>query len=242
MSRYTQAIVVGASSGIGRELVRQLVQGGAKVAAVARREAELKALADEFPGRIVPIAHDVTHYPEVPELFQRITGELGGLDLIVYAAGVMPAVGAHEFSFEKDKAMIDVNLLGAIAWLNEAAVRFENTKGGTIVGIGSVAGDRGRAGQPVYNTSKAALTTYLEALRNRLATEGVKVVTIKPGPTATEMTAHLKSKGMMPAAAVAQTILAKSQKGGEHYVKFAHRAAFAIIRNIPSPVFRRLKI
>ena len=242
MNPYRKAIVVGASSGIGRELVRQLAQGGAQVAAVARRAAELDALAGEFPGRVIPIVHDVTRFGEVPELFQRATGDLGGLDLIVYAAGVMPIVGPHEFSFEKDKAMIDVNLLGAIAWLNEAAVRFENTKGGTIVGIGSVAGDRGRAGQPVYNTSKAALTTYLEALRNRLATEGVAVVTIKPGPTATEMTVHLRSKGMMPASEVAAAILAKSRKGGEHYVRFAHRAAFAIIRNIPSPVFRRLKI
>ncbi len=242
MESFSKAIVVGASSGIGRELVRQLAQGGSQVAAVARRESELQELADEFPGRVLPVVHDVTHYGEVPGLFQSITGQLGGLELIVYAAGVMPTVGPHEFSFEKDRAMIEVNLLGAIAWLDEAAVRFENTKGGTIVGIGSVAGDRGRAGQPVYNTSKAALATYLEALRNRLATSGVAVVTIKPGPTATEMTAHLKSKGMMPAAKVAATILAKSRKGGEHYVKFTHRVAFAIIRNIPSPVFRKLKI
>ena len=239
---FGKAIVVGASSGIGRELVRGLARGGAQVAAVARREADLQSLADEFPGQVIPIVHDVTAYGEVPDLFQAVTGRLGGLDLIVYAAGVMPAIGPHEFDFEKDRAMIEVNVLGAIAWLNEAATRFENTRAGTIVGIGSVAGDRGRSGQPVYNTSKAALTTYLEALRNRLSTSGVIVVTIKPGPTETPMTSHLKSKGMMPASKVAEVILEKSRKSGEHYVKFAHRAAFAVIRNIPSPVFRKLKI
>lgn len=241
-STYRYALVVGASSGIGRELVRQLAQGGARVAAVARREDELRSLTDEFPGLVIPVVHDVTRYDETPALFQRVTGELGGLDLVIYAAGVMPTVGPHEFSFEKDRAMIEVNLLGAIAWLDEAATRFENVKGGTIVGIGSVAGDRGRAGQPVYNTSKAALATYLEALRNRLATAGVTVVTIKPGPTATPMTAHLKSKGMMPVEKVAEMILRKSHSGGEHYVKLAHRVAFTIIRNIPSPIFRRLKL
>ena len=239
---FNKAIVVGASSGIGRELVRLLAGRGGQVAAVARREADLQSLADEFPGRALPIVHDVTDFDAVPALFQRVTGDLGGLDLVVYAAGVMPAVGPHEFDFAKDRSMIETNLLGAVAWLNEAAVRFENTRSGTIVGIGSVAGDRGRAGQPVYNTSKAALATYLEALRNRLATSGVDVVTIKPGPTATPMTAHLRSKGMMPASKVAEAILDKSRTGGEHYVKFAHRAAFAIIRNIPSPVFRRLKL
>lgn len=242
MYGYKHAIVVGASSGIGQELVRELVRDGARVAAVARREDRLKELAAEAPGGVLPVVHDVAAYDDVPALFQKVTSELGGLDLIVYAAGVMPEVGAHEYSFEKDRQMIEVNVLGAIAWLNQAAIRFENTQSGTIVGIGSVAGDRGRSGQPVYNTSKAALTTYLEALRNRLAKRGVRVVTIKPGPTATEMTSHLHMKGMMDANAVAKIVLQKSQKTGEHYVKFTHRVAFAIIRSIPSWVFRKLSV
>jgi NAD(P)-dependent dehydrogenase (short-subunit alcohol dehydrogenase family) len=190
---------------------------------------------------VLPYQHDVRSPEEVPKLFQRITQDLGGLDLIIYAAGVMPPVGPHEYDFEKDREMIDVNLLGAIAWLNQAAIRFENTQTGSIVGIGSVAGDRGRCGQPVYNTSKAALATYLEALRNRLSRHGVAVVTVKPGPTATEMTAHLHAT-MMDPAIVASKILAVSSKTGEHYVKFTHRLAFAIIRRIPSPIFRKLKV
>ena len=167
---------------------------------------------------------------------------LAKFDLVIYAAGVMPEVGGHEFSFEKDKQMVDVNLLGAIAWLDQAAVRFENTKSGTIIGIGSVAGERGRQGQPVYNTTKAALATYLEALRNRLSRSGVKVVTVKPGPTETEMTAHLHMKGMMSSSRAATLILTKSRKNAEFFLKFTHKIAFAIIRNIPRRVFRLLKI
>lgn len=219
-----------------------LAQEGTRVAAVARRGDRLHELARQFPDRVFAFEHDVTNYEEVPALFQQITHQLGGLDLIVYAAGVMPTIGATEYDFEKDRQMIEVNVLGAIAWLNPAASRFESTHSGTIVGIGSVAGDRGRAGQPVYNTSKAALATYLEALRNRLSKHGVRVVTIKPGPTATEMTAHLNLKGAAPADEVARVTLAKSERTGEHYIKFAHRIVFGIIRRLPSWIFRKLPI
>jgi NAD(P)-dependent dehydrogenase (short-subunit alcohol dehydrogenase family) len=242
MPRYTHAIVVGASSGIGREIVRQLAEEGTRVAAVARRTDRLAELAEAFPERVLAIEHDVTDYDAVPALFQDVTRRLGGLDLIVYAAGVMPEVGPHEYDFAKDRAMIEVNVLGAMAWLNQAAVRFEGTRSGTIVGIGSVAGDRGRGGQPAYNTSKAALATYLEALRNRLAKQGVRVVTIKPGPTATEMTAHLHLKGAMSASDVATITLTKAAKTGEHYVKFSHRVIFAVLRSIPSWIFRKLPL
>jgi len=234
---YKHAIVVGASSGIGLELVKQLSASGCKVAGVARRAERLEGFAN-----VLAFRHDVTRFEEVPGLFQEITGQLGGLDLIVYAAGVMPAVGAQEFSFEKDREMIEVNLLGCIAWMNQAAIRFENTRAGSMVAIGSVAGDRGRCGQPVYNTSKAAVATYMEAIRNRIARYGVKVVTIKPGPTQTEMTADLHLRGAMDPGKVATVVLRKSRKTGEHYVKFSHRAMFYVIKRIPSPILRRLHL
>lgn len=138
--------------------------------------------------------------------------------------------------------MIDVNFTGAVAWLNVAADRFQNVGHGTIVGIGSVAGERGRAGQPVYNATKAALKTYLEALRNRLSKCGVRVTTIKPGPTATEMTAHLKQTGMMSAEEAAERILRVMDSGKEKFLKPSHIIIFGIIRNIPTGVFRRLKL
>ncbi len=234
---YKHAIIIGASSGIGLELVKLLSSSGCKVAAVARRAERLDGLQN-----VIPFKHDVTQYDEVPALFQEITKQLGGLDLIVYSAGVMPAVGAHEFCFETDRQMIDVNLLGCIAWMNQAATRFENTKSGSMVAIGSVAGDRGRSGQPVYNTSKAAVATYMEAIRNRIARHGVKVVTIKPGPTNTEMTADLHLHGAMDAERVARIILKKAGKTGEHYIKLSHRAIFYVLKRIPSPIFRRLHL
>lgn len=234
-----KVIVVGGSSGIGEQICLQLAAQGAKVAVVARRPDRLEMLAEK--GMITD-QHDVKNTGQIPDHFFKLCTELGGLDAIIYCAGVMPPVEATEFNTAKDALMVHVNLTGAIAWLNCAAERFAGAGAGTIIGISSVAGDRGRSGQPVYNTTKAALNTYLEALRNRLSTHGVTVCTIKPGPTETEMTANLGLKGMMSAEQAAQIILAKSGTNGEVYLKLTHRIIFLIIRHIPSFIFRRLKI
>ncbi|MBV6457688.1 MAG: hypothetical protein HONBIEJF_00805 [Fimbriimonadaceae bacterium] len=234
---FRHAIVIGATSGIGQELARQLAMNGCKVAAIGRRQERLEAMQSD---RILTYALDVTEYDKIPDAFLTITHDLGGLDLLIYAAGVMPSVGETEYDFAKDKKMVDVNLLGCIAWCNQAAIRFGNVRHGTIVAIGSVAGDRGRAGQPVYNASKAALATYMEALRNRLSRLGVTVVTVKPGPVDTEMTHGLKLRGALTAEAAAKRILGLIGSPGEKYLKFSHRIIFAIIRAVPSWIFRRI--
>lgn len=235
-----RAIVVGASSGIGKELALLLAERGYKVAALARRQDELDALAKQNSA-ISPFQHDVTDKGSIPETFSSICQSLGGLDLFIYAAGVMPTVSPTEFDTEKDRLMIEVNFESAVGWINEVAARMQGTKHGTIVAIGSVAGERGRSGQPVYNASKAALATYMEAVRNRLSKHGVKVVTVKPGPVDTPMTAHLKIK-KVSARAAAERILDLSNRTGEHFLSPVHRVIFFIIRNFPSPIFRRLKV
>lgn len=249
--KFNRAIIVGASSGIGAELARQLAARGCRVALLARRIEELSTLADEInrlqPGpetRALTFAHDVLCYEEVPELFQTVCRDLGGLDLFIYASGVMPPVLENEYNFEKDRRTIEVNVLGAIAWLNEAAQRFETAKEGTLVGISSVAGDRGRRGSPVYNTSKAALDTYLEAIRNRIGRFGVRVVTVKPGPVATPMTAGLgKMPLMIPADDAARQIIAAAERGVRlAYIPWPWRFIMAIIRAIPSPIFQRMNV
>lgn len=239
---YKTAIIIGASSGMGREIARQLASSGCKVAVVARRGDRLQELAEEFPNLIFPFVHDVTQTEEIAPLFQEITHQIGGLDLFIYSSGIMPEIGFHEYPTEKDIQTINVNISGLVAWINEAALRMENTRSGSLVAIGSVAGDRGRSERPVYNASKTFLVSYMEAIRNRIARHGVKVVTIKPGPVATEMTDALHMKGLMPASGAASKIIQLSNKTGEHYLKFTHRIAFFIIRNIPSWIFRRLKI
>lgn len=249
-SEWEYALIVGASSGIGEELARQLAREGCRVALVARRTEELMRLADEINAtgggktlaRVYP--HDVREYACVPALFQQITRELGGLDLVIYAAGVMPRIAEDEYDFAKDRLNVEVNLLGAIAWLNEAAQRFGRGRAGTIVGISSVAGDRGRKGYPVYAASKAALNTYLEALRNRVGRDGVAVVTVKPGPVDTPMTQGMdKLPLLIPAERAAAAILnAARRRAGTVYVPGVWRGIMFVVRHVPSFLFKRQNI
>ncbi|MEJ5171853.1 MAG: SDR family NAD(P)-dependent oxidoreductase [Fimbriimonadales bacterium] len=242
MRRFERAIVVGASSGLGREVAVQLAGTGCRVVAVARREERLRELSVETSGRVFPLCHDVTRIEDAPRAFAEACRMLDGLDLIVYSAGFMPLVAPTEFDTEKDARIFAVNLLGAVAWLNLAAERFQQAGRGSIVGIGSVAGDRGRRGQPAYNASKAALHAYLESLRNRLHSRGVTVATFKPGPMRTEMTAHLHLRNAMAPETAARKILSKAHVAGEHYLSVSHRLAFAVLRNTPSWLFRRLPV
>ena len=242
-----RAIVIGASSGIGAALVRELAHSGYSVAAVARREAKLQELSDSVntavvDGCIITYSHNVTNYAEIPTLFQTIVQQLGGLDLIIYNAGVQPPVTLDEYNFEKDRQMIEVNLLGAIAWLNQAALRFERAGEGKIVGIGSIAGDRGRVGSPVYNTSKAGLATYLESLRNRLTRHGVSVTTVKPGFVDTVLLENAAKTFWVISPQQAATQIHRAIQRGKQtvYVPARWRLVGLIIRHIPSFVFRRL--
>ena len=248
MPQWKQAIIVGASSGIGEALAKALTADGSRVALVARRQDKLLALAqalNEKAGEPLALtyAHDVTDTGSVPALFQTITHDLGGLDLIVYTAGIMPRVGHEEYSSQADAETIAANFTGAVTWLNEAAPRFAKAGAGTIIGISSVAGDRGRRGNPVYGATKAALNAYLESLRNRIEYKGAFVVTIKPGPVDTPMTHGLKMPGMIsPEQAAAEILLAAKDRVRVAYVPAKWKPIMAVIRAIPAPIFKWLKI
>ena len=248
-NNFAHALVVGASSGIGEALARRLAANGGKVALVARREDELRRIMEEINSgageeRAIAVAHNVRAVDDVPGLVQEIARRLGGLDLVIYAAGSMPPVAAGEYDTAKDREMIEVNLLGAVAWLNPVAERMALLGRGTIVGIGSVAGDRGRAPNPVYCTSKAGFHAYLEALRNRTAKLGVRVVTIKPGFVDTAMTRGKDGLfWLISADRAAEIILNKARRGVvTAYVPARWRLVMTIIRSIPSFIFSKLGI
>ncbi len=244
-----RAILVGASSGIGAALARRLAQEGYHLALLARREDLLKSLCEEInqkygEGLARYYVHDVTDYDAVPDLFRTILADLGGLELFIYCAGVSLPPGLKKFDFEKDRRTLEVNFLGALAWLNPVAAAFQGMKSGQIVGISSVAGERGRVGNPAYNASKAALTCYLEALRNRLTRHGVHVLTVKPGFVATDMIKDAKKVFWVASPErVAEDIWrAIRRRKQEIYTPARWRWVMLIIRNIPSFIFRRLII
>ena len=242
------AIIVGASSGIGAGLVAALVSRGTRVAAVARRKNSLQALADscqDGKSSVIVREHDVLNLDDAPIAFDELVKALGGsVDLVIYSAGVMPEIEEGEYNTRKDRNIVDVNLTGAIAWLNLAAAHMESRGAGTLVGISSVAGDRGRRGNPVYSAAKAGLTTYLEALRNRMSRYGVHVVTVKPGPVATDMTRGTALPLMIPVDRCVAGILAAVDRGRPMttYIPGVWWAIMSIIRLVPSVVFRRTNI
>jgi NADP-dependent 3-hydroxy acid dehydrogenase YdfG len=246
VSNWTSAIVVGASSGIGEAVARRLAADGVRVALVARREPELRAIADELgAGKAIVRAHDVTDGEAVPALWDDIESEIGAVDLLVYAAGAMIPVEEHEYTFEKDRTMVAVNLIGAVAWCDQAAVRMEAARAGCIVGISSIAGDRGRRGAPAYGASKAGFTTFLESLRNRLSRSGVNVVTIRPGFVDTAMTRGMDGLlWLISADRAAEIILRHARAGGgrDRHVPARWWPVSFVIRCIPSWLFRKLSI
>ncbi len=242
-----RAILVGASSGIGAALARQLASEGWTLALLARRADRLAALCEEINAaageiRAVPYIHDVTDTASVPELMKKILADLGGLDMVIYNAGIALPTGFKHYEFEKDRRMTEVNYIGALAWLDPAAAIFQSLGSGHIVGISSVAGDRGRVKNPAYNASKAALTCYLEALRNRLTRRGVHVLTVKPGYVATEMTQGQKGMFLVASAEKTAADISRAIRRRKQtlYTPWYWGWIMLIVRHIPSVIFRRL--
>jgi short-subunit dehydrogenase len=241
------ALLIGASSGIGAALARRLAREGYAVALIARRVEALTALAHDLntihgAGRARVYAHDVTHYAEVPALFQTILREMGRIDALIYNSGVQARVALNDYSFEKDQPMIEVNLLGALAWLNQAAVLFERQGSGHLVGISSIAGERGRVGAPAYGASKAALTTFLESLRNRLTRKGVHVLTVKPGFVETEMLKNAPRTFWVISPDQAAADIYRAMRARRQVIFTPARWGWValVLHHIPSFIFRRL--
>lgn len=244
-----RAIVVGASSGIGRALVKRLAAQGFHVAALARREELLTELAQECAadaaasgGAVLTRVHDVHDTAAVPGLFEELARAMGGIDLLIYAAGIMPSIERDEYDTVVDLDILAVNFAGCVAWGNAVAPFFATQRSGVLVGISSIAGDRGRKGNPMYGASKAAMDHYLEALRNRLSENAVHVCTIKPGYIDTAMTQGMQGLFWVitPDEAARQILGAARNRVNTRYVPMRWQAVGTTLKLIPSFVFRKL--
>jgi len=247
LSPRRRGIILGASDGLGAALARKLSQEGYSLALLARSKNKLDVLCQEINsqgGTARAYVHNVSDYDKVPGLLRKIVADLGGLDLVIYVASInQPPGGMDKYNFENDRQMVEVNLIGAMAWLTPIAEMFQSAKEGQIVGISSVAGDRGRVGNPGYNTSKAGLTTYLEALRNRLTRHGVNVLTVKPGFMKTEMLKAASGPtpfAVEPATAAEHIVNAIKKRKQVIYTAPIWRWIMLAIRHTPSFIFRRL--
>ena len=152
---------------------------------------------------------------------------------------------AAQKKFDLVRQSVDTNFTAQISLMERFATAMEMRKKGFILGISSVAGDRGRGSNYIYGASKAAITTYLSGLRNRLNKFGVQVLTVKPGFVSTAMTADLDLYPLLTATPerVAQDIYRAQQKGKTNlYTPWFWQEIMLIIRCIPESIFKRLSL
>ena len=189
-----KAIIIGASSGIGRALAKELSRQGYELGLAARRLNLLKSLAGEIgsraPVRIKQL--DVTQLQEAIRSTEELIREMGGLDLFVYNTGV--DFSSPAFDWKLDYSLIQVNVIGFVALSNLVIDYFLKHGSGHLVGISSVAAVRGNGRSPAYSASKAFMANYLSGVRQKLIGKNIRVTEIRPGYVDTDMIKGRKSK------------------------------------------------
>ncbi|NKL38743.1 SDR family oxidoreductase [Rhizobium leguminosarum bv. viciae] len=241
-------LLIGATSDIGRATALIYAEAGWNVLLVGRRRAAVQREADDISVRTG--ASVLVHELDIlaTNRFEEFIGIVSPLpDTAVCVVGELGQQSRAEQELEHAATVMRTNFEGPALLLGLLAERFAERGSGTIVGISSVAGDRGRASNYVYGAAKAGLTAFLSGLRNRLSGSGVRVLTVKPGFVRTRMTDGMKLPPLLTAEPqeVAQKIFAAAEgsKGGDVvYVRGIWRPLMTVIRSIPEPIFKRLRL
>jgi decaprenylphospho-beta-D-erythro-pentofuranosid-2-ulose 2-reductase len=238
-------LILGARSDIGRPLARLYAEDEYHVILAARH-------ADRLESDAVDLRVRSKQRIELREFDVLDTGGhrsfLDGLgllpDTVISLIGLMTPQGEAQIDFAAADRMIRSNYLGLVSILGEIANRMEQRGSGTIIGVSSVAGDRGRATNYIYGSAKAGFTAFLSGLRNRLIGKGVMVITIKPGFVRTRMTEGLNLPAILTAAPdeLARAIRRAHQKKRlVIYHRPVWRLIMLIIRLLPERIFARTK-
>ena len=182
-----KAIIIGASSGIGRELAKTLASRDYIVGITGRRTELLTELQAELPNKCHMRTMDVADTAKSIDALNSLIAEMGGVDLVVISAGT--GHGTPDLQWPNDKATIDTNVLGFTAIAITAFNHFVKQGHGHLVGISSIAGIRGGRYAPAYNASKAFVCNYLESLRHMAIKSKlpIYVTDIQPGYVNTRM-------------------------------------------------------
>ena len=239
-------LIVGAKSDIAKATAREYAKNGYDLYLAARNVSELEAFVQDIVTRtqkeVKLVELDILDYKSHQAFYDNLDEKPLG---VVSAVGYLGDQEKAQSDFSEAQKIIDSNYTGVVSLFNIIADDFEERRSGFMVGISSVAGDRGRKSNYLYGSAKAALTAYLSGLRNRLSDAQVQVLTVKPGFVATKMTEELDLPEKLTAQPdeVASDIY-KAQQSGKSilYTKWIWRYIMMIIKMIPEWKFKGMSL
>jgi short-subunit dehydrogenase len=235
-----KAIIIGASSGIGKSLAQTLAKDGYMVGLAARRFSLLLDLQQEIGNQTLVKQIDVSNISEAMFRFSELIQEMDGVDLIIISAGT--GFMNPELDWDKENETIAVNVMGFAAIANVAIQHFLKKGTGHLVNISSIAAIRGSGSAPAYNASKAFESNYLDGLRNKIAKLGVPITItdLQPGFVDTAMA---QGEGLFwvasPEQAARQIHHAIRRKKKHAYVTKRWRLIAWFLRFAPDSIYDR---
>lgn len=239
------ALIMGARSDIGGAVARCFAANGFDLILAARRSESLVSdkadIEIRFGVFVTLVDFEVTDGN--PRAFFAVFDKIP--DVAVMVVGLLGDQSVSETDCEMASNVMNTNYVGPALYLLEATRAFAVRGSGTIVGIGSVAGERGRKSNFVYGSAKAGLAACLSGLRNRYASEGVHVITVKPGFVATRMTAGMKLPTLLTAQPneVGAAVFAAVKNGRDVvYIRPIWRVIMLFIRIIPERIFKQMSL
>jgi len=239
-------LILGATSDMGVAIAEKFAENKFDVQLAARNPEQLKPIQSDITIRYhvgcTLHAFDALKFSTHASFFNGLAAKP---DITVCLFGIMDEESLAFENWNITEQMIDTNFTGAVSILNIVAKYYMTLKKGTIVGISSVAGERGRESKLIYGSSKAAFTAYLSGLRNKLYKQNIHVVSVKPGFVYTRMTENQALPKLLTAypAAVADTVYqAVQKKKNVVYVKWFWRYIMLIIKLIPEFQFKKMSL
>lgn len=225
------ALVTGASSGIGREITRELVVRGAQVIAVARRVEKVRELQEELknmPGACIPFQADLQNHQQLTELVEQSFAKSRKIDILVNNAAVGSSKSFVDLDKDEIQQIYDTNLVGTTVLTHQVLRRMVKERSGNVVFVTSLAGKLGFPNLSAYSATKFGLEGLADSLRYEVGPDGVHITVLRPGVTGTEFfevagmqkfESEMKAKGKMGTPQqVAQELLDKLPENPEEIV------------------------
>lgn len=237
-----RAVVVGATSGIGREVALLLAERGWRVGVAGRREERLEALVAAHANIVARRRIDVTD-EEAEEGLLALVGQLGGMDLYLHSSGI--GWQNETLDAEKELRTVETNGLGFVRMVGAAYRWMAANGGGRIAAITSIAGTKGLGAAPAYSSTKRFQRHYLECLAQqaRMRRLPIRLTDIRPGFVATDLIAGSHYPMQLTAASVARSIVGAAEKGKEvATIDWHYRLLVAVWRLVPRWLWVRMRV